>query len=217
MWIGKLKIKHDCVIGNRCRKFGVTTMGTPFNVYLENGMTHSPQVHTIHGDQKGISDFISDLRKDRRIRNFENHGNVVFFIEARKEKIPSTYYHNKLFFVKPVYVDTEGFEYWEICSWKKQIIMQFVSSIQKEVGNLEIKNIHESKLDDIYFSHLMPGLTEKQKKAFRLAMENGWYAWPRRTDLGKLAKAAGVSIPTYREHLKRAEGKVMPEFARLLR
>lgn len=39
MWVTRLKIKHDCIIGNRCRAFGVTTTGTPFSVYVKDGIT----------------------------------------------------------------------------------------------------------------------------------------------------------------------------------
>lgn len=214
MWLSKIKIKHDCVIGNRCRKFNVTTMGIPFNVYVERGITHSPQVQTIHGDKKSIENFINDLKGEKRITNLEYEGDTMFFIEVRKEKIPSTYYHQKMFFVKPVYVDKKGYEYWEVASWDRKIIVEFVSNLQKEIDDVEILKIKQTKLTDIYFSHLMPKLTENQKKALLLAIENGWYAWPRRTDFNKLANLMGISIPTFREHLKRAEEKLIPELVK---
>ena len=60
MWIIKFKLKHDCVIGNRCQKFKVTTVGTPFNTYQEKGATHAPQIQTLHGDERSINEFIRD-------------------------------------------------------------------------------------------------------------------------------------------------------------
>ena len=63
MWVTRLKIKHDCIIGNRCKKFRVTTTGTPFNVYLDNGITYSPQLHRIEGDTTNIQEFINDSTK----------------------------------------------------------------------------------------------------------------------------------------------------------
>ena len=72
-------------------------------------------------------------------------------------------------------------------------------------------NIKETKLSDIYFAHLLPRLTVNQKRALELAYENGYYSWPKGTDFGKLAKIMKVSIPTYREHLKKAEEKLMPD------
>jgi predicted DNA binding protein len=214
MWTAKLRIKHDCVIGSRCKKFGVTTLGTPFNVYTQGTTTYSPQVQTIYGDKKSVENFISDLRGEKRLSNLEHEGNTVFFIEKRKEKIPASYYHSKLFFVKPVYVDKEGYEFWEVASWDRKIITEFIKKIKSGVGSAEILRIKDAKITDIYFSHLMPRLTEKQKNAILLALEKGWYKYPRKTDLGRLAKMMGVSIPTFREHLKRAEEKIMPELVR---
>lgn len=211
MWITKLKIKHDCVIGNRCEKFQVTTTGTPFNVFIERGVTHSPQIQMLQGDEKDIKEFIKDLRKDKRIVNLEVEGNTLFFIEIRKDKIPSTFHHAKLIFVKPVFVDKAGYEYWEVASWKKMILSDFIAHLEREIKNVEIQKIEETKIIDIYFAHLLPDLTSHQKRALELAFEKGFYAWPKRTDLGQLAKVMKVSVPTFREHLKRAEEKLMPD------
>src|SRR3989344_2828905 len=106
MWITALKIKHDCVIGNRCKKFQVTTTGMPFNVFVEKGTTYSPQIQTLQGNEEKVRAFIKDLKHDKRITNLEADGNTIFFIEVRKEKTPSTFYHSRLIFVKPVFVDT---------------------------------------------------------------------------------------------------------------
>ena len=55
MWIAKLKIRHDCIIGNRCKKFNVTTTGSPFDVFIEKGITYSPQIQTLHGEKENIN------------------------------------------------------------------------------------------------------------------------------------------------------------------
>ena len=57
----------------------------------------------------------------------------------------------------------------------------------------------------------MPQLTEKQKRVFELAVEEGYYDIPKRTELKKLAKLVGISLATYQEHLKRAEAKIIPK------
>ncbi len=217
MWITRLKIKHNCIVGNRCQKFSVTTTGTPFNVFVEKGITYSPQIQTVQGDEKKVKEFIKDLKKDKRVRNLEVEGNTIFLIEIRKEKIPATFHHTKLFFVKPVFVDKEGYEYWEVASWRKAILAEFIVNLQKEIKNVEILKIEQTKLTDIYFAHLLPKLTKNQKRAIELAFENGHYAWPKRTDLGKLARLMKVSIPTFREHLKRAEQKLMPDLIRAIK
>ncbi len=215
MWVTRIKIKHDCIIGNRCEKFKVTTTGTPFNVFRERGITYSPQIHTLHGDKKNIKLFIKDLKKDKRVKSLEIGGDTIFLVEVRKEKIPATFYHPKLIYVRPVFVDTNGYEYWEVASWQKLILIKFIEHLEKNIKNVEVLKIQQTKLTDIYFSRLMPKLTEHQKRAIELAFEYGFYMWPKKTNLGKLAKLMKVSVPTFREHLKRAEEKLMPDLIRL--
>ena len=221
MWIARLKIKHDCVIGNRCRKFGVTTTGTPFSVYERDGVTYSPQVQTLHGPAEQISLFIEDLQKDPAVRNLETEGNTVFFLEVRKEeKVTASIFSRlgpQIIFVKPVFVDTKGYEYWEIATWQKALLSEFIAGVKREVSkDVEIKRMEETKLTDIYFSRLMPKLSEHQKRAITLAFEHGYYQWPKQTGFGELAKLMKVSVPTFREHLKRAEQKLMPDLLHLL-
>lgn len=217
MWITKLKIKHDCVIGNRCEKFKVTTLGTPFNVFQEKEITYAPQVQTLHGKEENIKAFIKDIKNDNRIKNLEIEGNTIFFVEVRKDKIPSTFYHQRLIHVKPVFVDAEGYEYWEIASWNKKFLTEFIIKIEKEVGALKILKIEQTKLSEIYFPRIMPNLTHHQKQAIELALEKGFYEWPKKTNLIKLAKLMSVSVPTFREHLKRAEEKILPNLTTLLK
>ena len=68
----------------------------------------------------------------------------------------------------------------------------------------------EIKLNNIYFPAIAPDLTEKQKEVFELAIKEGYYDIPKRTDLIKLAKIKKVSIATFQEHLKRVEAKIIP-------
>jgi len=217
MWTARIKIKHECVIGSRCENFQVTSSGMPFNSYKDKGIFYTPQIQTIFGDEKSVQDFINDIKKDKRVQNLEIEDNTIFFTEARKEKIPSIFYTQKLIFVKPVTVDKEGYEYWEVASWKRSILNEFIVNTQKEFKNFKILKIEQTKLSDIYFRHLMPKLSKHQKRAIELAFENGYYAWPKRTDLGKLSKQLKVSVPTFREHLKRAEEKLMPDLIKSIK
>jgi len=211
MWIGKIRVRHDCVIGNRCQKFNVTTVGIPFNIFISEGKTYAPQLHTLKGQPQDVKKFIEDMKEDKRINELEVDGNKIFFIEVRADKIPSSFYNPKLLFVKPNIVTPDGFEYWELATWKKKFLTEFLKDIRKHFKENDVLKIEETKLKDIYFSHLMPMLTEKQQQAIEVALKNGYYEWPKRTGLNKLAKTMGISVATYREHLKRAESKLLPD------
>ena len=213
MWVAKLIIVHDCIIGNKCREYKVATVSQPFNVFIEKGVTYSPEVHTLWGSQENIDRFVQALKSDKQIKNLEVEGNTVFLIEVTKKPIPVSIWSSlapKIIFTKPINIDVNGAEHWEIATWDKTLLTRFISDVKKIAMKLEITSIKETKLTDIYFSRLLPRLTPQQRQAITLAFEFGYYHWPKGTDFGKLARAMGVSVPTFREHLKRAEEKLMP-------
>jgi predicted DNA binding protein len=137
--------------------------------------------------------------------------NTVFFVARSKEKIPSALYNPRMFFVKPVFVDKQGLEYWEVASYDKKILAAFYKNLMRaHLEHIEMLQFRSTKLDNIYFPTISPDLTEKQKRAFELAIEEGYYAMPKTTDLATLARIMKVSLATYQEHLRRAESKIMP-------
>jgi len=214
MWVSKLKIKHDCTIADRCKQFNCISYSLPLGNWHEKGYEYTSERHTIEGDEKDIKRFFEDLKKDKRICNIEICNNTLFFIGKRKkETIPSSHWNPKIFFIKPVYVDKEGYEYWEIASWKKEVITKFIKDLKKDKDlTLIIQKMQNVKLEDIHFPHIMPNLSKKQKRAFELAVEYGYYNFPRKIGLKELSKLMKVSISTFQEHLRKAEQKIIPSF-----
>jgi predicted DNA binding protein len=215
MWVARLRIKHDCTIGSRCKKYNCISFSLSLSNWKEKNNYFTSQRHTIEGSKDGVDSFIRDLKKDRRIMDLEISKNTVFFIEKRRKgDIPSSHYSPKMFFVKPVFVDRNGFEYWEMASWKKDILMDFVSGLKKEKGvHITVQMFKNVKLDTIYFPKIMPRLSNKQREAYLLAVEKGYYAFPRKADLQDLAKLMKISVSTFQEHLRKAEEKIMPSYA----
>ncbi len=214
MWVVRLKIKHDCTIGNRCKKFNCISFSLSLSNWIDKNYYYTSQRHTIEGNKKDVNKFLKELKKDKRIINLEISKNTVFFIERRERKdIPSSHYNPRMFFVKPVFVDRQGFEYWELASWKKEILMKFVNDLKKEKNiKLIIEKFQNVKLNSIYFPKIMPKLSDKQREAYQLAVEKGYYSFPRKVGLKDLAKMMKISISTLQEHLRRAEEKIMPSY-----
>ncbi len=213
MWILKLKIKHDCTIGNRCEKYNVKSYSIPLGNWSEKGYNYTSERHTLEGSEENIKDFIIDIKKEKNIINLEIDKNTLFFIgKSKSKKIPTSFYNQKMFFSKPVFVDKGGYEYWEIGSWDRSILTDFVENLknQKQI-EINILYFKKTKLNDVYFPSIMPQLTDKQKRAFDLAVEEGYYDIPKRIDLKKLSKLMKISLATYQEHLKRAEAKIIPK------
>ena len=215
MWIVRLKIRHDCTIGNRCKTFHCISFSLSLNSWKEGKWYYTSQRHTIEGEKKQVDSFLNDLKNDKRIVSLEISKNTVFFVERRtKKEIPSSFYTPKMFFVKPIYVDKGGFEYWEMASPEKSILMTFVNDLKKIKGiDFTIERFQKTKLDSIYFPKIMPKLSLKQREVFYLAIDHGYYHYPRKIDLGGLARLMRVSTSTCQEHLRRAEQKIMPSIS----
>ena len=212
MWLLKLKIKHDCAIGNRCKEFKVLCYSIPLGNWKEKSYSFTSERHTLEGAPKNIKKFLKDIKKDTRVKDIEISGDTMFFIGKYKEKIPSSFYTQKMFFTKPVFVDEQGCEYWEVASYDKNVLSEFLNGLEKQhYEHFEILQFKNVKLDNIYFPAIAPDLTEKQREVFKLAVKEGYYDIPKRTDLIKLSKIKKVSIATFQEHLKRVEAKIIPK------
>lgn len=212
MWILKLKIKHECTIATRCERFSCISYSLPLGNWSEKGFNYTSERHTLEGNPQGIKKFIKDLKKDKRIKTLEIDKNTIFLIGKSKEKIPSSFYTQKMFFVTPVFVDKKGCEYWEVGSYDKNVLNKFLDGLEKQnYEHLEVLQFKNIKLNNIYFPAIAPDLTDKQKRAFELAIENGYFDIPKRIDLKNLAQLMKISLATYQEHLKRAEAKIIPK------
>ena len=219
MWIADVVIKHKCLIADKCEKYQVSTISVPFNIAIEKDITYSPEFHTLWGDQKNIQKWNAAVKKDKELHNIEVDGNKVFLVEVTRRKIPVTIrarLQQKIIWTKPIHINIKGEEHWSIASWDKKYIMDFIAETKKVSQYIILKSVKQTKLKDIYYTRLLPGLSPQQKKIITIAFENGYYDWPKRTDLQQLAQKAKISVSTLREHLKRAEKKLLPDLIKQL-
>lgn len=204
MWIAKLRIKHDCIFDDRCERFQVEASVTSFNPFKKGAYYYAYHFGTVVGDK--AKEFLKDLQKDKRVDYFEFEGNTFLVIEKRKERnTPGMVYTPELIYLKPPLVDKQGVETWEIASLKKETILNFCRKV-KECKLIAIK---QTKLKEIYFPRLSPNLSEEQRKALFLAIKENYYGYPRKIKLEELAKISKKSRATFREHLRKAERKVL--------
>ena len=219
MWIAKLNLKHeDCVIGKRCKRFNVSSIGIPFNSYKEEEKIYFSHLENLMGDPKKIELFIEDLKDDPAVHNLEVEGNSIFLINEThiQQKIPTPHSNNNIFLIKPITTDENGSETWEVGSHNEQTLKDFIIGLQKEHSDVKVIKVENEKINEIYFPQIMPLLTKGQKRAVELAAKNDYYNFPRKTELKDMAKEAGISLSTFREHLRKAEKKIMPDVIRNL-
>lgn len=59
------------------------------------------------------------------------------------------------------------------------------------------------------FEYLLSELTDQQYRALQTAVACGYFEWPRRSTASECADALGVSQPTFSQHLRRAQEKIL--------
>ncbi|MBS3121681.1 helix-turn-helix domain-containing protein [Candidatus Woesearchaeota archaeon] len=206
MWKTTIKLKHKCLFGDNCEKSRVSCVNISFNSFKKGNFYYVYHFGTVFGENS--KKFINSLKKDRRVDYIETQGRTFFIVEKRKAKeVPGMYIGHDIIYTKPVYVDNTGHETWSLAAIKKETLMEFI----KKFKDARILSIQTSKLTDIYSLRLSPDLTQHQRDAFELAKNQGYYLFPKKTDLNKLAKIAKLSKSAFREHLKRAEMKILGE------
>ena len=216
MWIAKIILRHDCILGNRCRKYKVICQALDLNEEKSKNKVLTTSIHQLIGDKISINKFVNDLKKDKRVYYIEFNRNTLFLIDTAKMK-PVSQFTRKMFFVKPVIINEEGYENWEIASHKKEGLSKFISKVKPLVDEFDLIYIKETKLNNIYFPKIMPELTDLQKKALELAIEKGYYQTPKKIGLRELAKLMNISLATYQKHLQKAESKVIPDVISMLK
>lgn len=216
MWIAKIRLKHDCIIGNRCKKFKVMMQSLDLNEEKKNGKVLTSSIHQLIGNEADVKRLINNLKKDSRTEYVEFNGRTLFLVETAKKK-PVSQFSRKMFFVKPVVIDTQGDEHWEIASYRKEELMIFIQKVKPLVDDFELLSLRNTPLQNIYFPKVMPKLTILQKKALELAIKEGYYHIPKKTNLRALAKLSKISLATYQKHLQKAESKVIPDVLSFLK
>ena len=213
MWILKLKLMHkDCHIVPRCEKFKVNSYAYPTSNYAKNRRKRVTAIHFLEGEEKNKKAFLRDLKKDKRVKKLESSGNIYSYeVDLGKAGEHVQLYHSpEIAFVTPVINSKDGFEYWNVAAYNKTALMKFVKSLKKHMDYFELLKFQDEKLKEVYFPNVLPELSLNQRKAIILAYQRGYYTYPKKTDLRKLAKEAKVSVATFQEHLRKAEIKLLP-------
>src|SRR3989338_1057797 len=214
MWTTKLQLKHkDCPIVNRCKRFKLIVLSYPSVWYEQNNKKFATTTCYFQStDEAQKKKFLKDLGKDKRITNLEVSGDIFTYeIDLGKEGEHVMLYHTKqIFFVKPTINHYDGHEYWEVASWKRAELEKFIKSLKSHMNVCNILKLQNSQLADVYFPNVMPNISKSQKKALELAYLNGYYSYPRKITLEKLAKKAKIGTSTFQEHLRKGELKLLP-------
>ncbi len=211
MWKAKFKGTHrTCIIAPLCKKHKVTDYLYLLNAWIEDNHFYYSESHILQGEEKDKSNFIKDLGNLKETQKIEVSGNYIFTL-MRGPKALSRYFplwDKRIIQTKPAIQKSDGTEEWEIASWDKKPLVEILDSLAND--NMELESITKAKIDNVFFPHIMPSLTSKQKDAIELAINEGYYEFPRKTNLDKLSKKQNISKPTFQQRIRIAEKKLVP-------
>ena len=214
MWYLKFKLKHkDCIIAPLVEKYSLSVEFYPLGHYIKGKNVYTSAIHTIKGEEKNIKKYLSELKKHPNIVKIEI-SKVIFTLskEPASLKTYQTIYNPQLMYITPGYNSEDGYEIWEIACWDRKPLGDLIQIMKnaKTTIYFEILKFEEKDIDDVYILRLFPQLPKKQKQAIELAYKFGYYQFPKKTNLDKLAKIVNVSKQTFQENLKKAEARIMP-------
>ena len=202
------------------RKNKVKVYYNPINNYIKNKRYYFIMAGLMEGDEEKIRDCFKELKSlknakiGRRLELLEIEGNFFTLItshtiDSESKLFVRVAYNPSLIHYKPVIWHEDGWEEFNVASMERKDIENLIK-IGRTKYKLDLLEFKQSKIKNLGYLTILPELTDKQKKAFELAVKNGYYEYPRQIQLEKLAKISNLALSTYQAHLRKAERKLLP-------
>lgn len=215
MWVLKVRIYNkENILNGLTNKHKVILYGYPLNSFIKHNKFYVTAGGNVVGKKDDVDSFLKELNKSKLISNIETKNDFsIILIEQPKEI--SKLYSNELIHIEPVKVSNEFYQEYYLGSWDREILSEIVNM---KIKNVEMKMLKFKKetITNISIKSINPNLTKKQENAFKLAHNDGYYEFPRKSELEILSKKSKISISTYQAHLRKAEKKIMNFFYKYL-
>lgn len=116
--------------------------------------------------------------------------------------------------IEPVHV-TSGHEFWTVLA-RADRLNETLENLRQD-HNIDVMAINEvTPSDGIVFTdfidEIYDTLSDRQLEALLTAKREGYYSWPREVNAQEVAEEFGVTGPTFLEHLRKAECKLIVPF-----
>lgn len=144
------------------------------------------------------------------LKHAGDRARVLVRYNKAKSVIP-TITKSNLMAVEPFHI-TNGFKYWTVVAEPGTLSSQV--DILEEEFQVQIKSVHDFEdtqaveyadvVDQLYSA-----LSPRQREAMFTAVREGYYRWPREVSADKIAESMGISGPTFLEHLRTGEQKII--------
>jgi predicted DNA binding protein len=208
MWVAQYSFDASkALIGGLAVKNKVSLCVFPFYVQERGDEVRVSFFITFRHDRP--ENFLRDLKKAKSMVFCNSRGSVAFgqLIEPLMHNV---FYDPEVTHFKPWVVDgATGVETFTVASRKRKCLTRIAEAIKvKHLGKMDY--IRWRDVAEFFILNAVPNVTPQQRKAFDLAVEKGYYDFPRRTNFRQLAKMMKVSYSTFQAHIQKAEKKLMP-------
>jgi len=210
MW--RLKLKLDSSkqpMGKLAIKHQVSMTGYPLSYYKDSKYLYVISAGFVFGEDKNKKMLFRELKQSKDVVNFEKSEDFAINI-TKQPLFTEPVYDPKIIRPSPVIINKKGYHIWDLASFDRKILEKVLKFTEQKLG-AKIMFFREEKISNISFTRLLPELTKNQKKALEIAINNGYYDYPKKIKMEKLAKQMNISYSTFQAHLKKAEGKLLPE------
>jgi predicted DNA binding protein len=211
MWV--LRIKVDAkkqLMGSIAVKHNISIEGYPLSYYKDKKGLYLNFCGFVYGEEKDKKAFFKELEKRPEVIEYEMKKDFGIGV-IQQPLYTEPFWSPRLFWINPIFVNPkEAKHIWHLGSFDRNVLEKILKLAEKNL-NAELLKFKEEKLANISITKIRPNLTEKQKKALDLAMKEGYYEVPRKTELRKLAKARGIAFSTFQVHLRKAEEKILSQ------
>jgi len=215
MWVAEFKVWHESShVLALTKELDVTVLSVYLSLYKKGRKTFINKVFSVNGpDAKEYIRRMVAAKRRYEVHHVEGHY-VFFSIPLDPDSIS---YHalvldDKTFFVRP-FVLQGGFEYWTVASWDKKALTELYKKAKKaetgEQAHIELLSLKKAPVD-LFVPDALQRLGNVQSGVLSEAIAKGYYGDPRKLSIKELAKQLGLSAATVREHLRKAEGKILP-------
>jgi len=212
MWVAEFKMWHaGSAVLEASKRLDAACSTYYLNLVHRKGKDFVSKVFVAGGRQK--KEMLEAIKSDSRLSMTHEEGDQVFYEVQSKNLFHAHVFNSEVFFVKPALIK-DGYEFWTVASWDKQALLNLKNKIGKLKGKATVALLSIKKAPvNLFVPALFQQLTAKQLEAFNKAVQYGYYTLPRTISLEQLAKKLGVPRTTLREHLRKAESKLLPKLA----
>jgi len=211
MWAVKFQFEGSNVFfGQAAKTFNVSLTGYPVSSYEKNNQLFLNLIGTMRGEETDKQNFLRFLKKSKYALKLEENKDFLNIL-IKEDKKFKPFYSPYFVYLSPVKIDNLGNYFYHLGSWQREEITKLLNFVEKNYG-YKLQNLKQEKINNISILGVQPNLTEKQRKAYELAVKEGYYEYPKKIEIKKLAEISGISYSTFQQHLKYAEKKISEFF-----